>query len=155
MSSPCRFPKMGVPNHPFKNIDLFIGCSRINYPSYGGFGVPPFKNFHLWKWISLNSSNHLEVAAFLSGLVVHPVNSPPVIHVDETRLLAATNGGLVKPHKNIHLHGVLRPGVRKVGWDQSGRFRWQTSLSWWICLWSPGDSNWTTMVYGTLNIFEL
>lgn len=42
------------------------------------------------------------------GLVVHPVNSPPVIHVDETRLLAATNGGLVKPHKNIHLHGVLR-----------------------------------------------
>lgn len=42
------------------------------------------------------------------GLVVHPVNSPPVIHVDETRLLAATNGGLVTPHKNIHLHGVLR-----------------------------------------------
>lgn len=42
------------------------------------------------------------------GLVVHPVNSPPKIHVNEMRLLAATNGGIVKPHKNVHLHGVLR-----------------------------------------------
>lgn len=45
-----------------------------------------------------------------SGLVVHPVNSPPKIHVNEMRLLAATNGGIVKPHKNVHLHGVLRLG---------------------------------------------
>lgn len=42
------------------------------------------------------------------GLVVHPVNTPPVIHVDDRRLLAATNGGIVKPHKHVHLHGVLR-----------------------------------------------
>ena len=42
------------------------------------------------------------------GLIVHPVNSAPVIAVDETRLLSATNGGFVKPHKDIHLHGVIR-----------------------------------------------
>ena len=83
----------------------------------------PHGNFHLWKWISLNSSNHLEIR-FLSGLVVHPVNSPPVIHVDESRLLAATNGGLVKPHKNIHLHGVLRPGCERLDEIfESRRFR--------------------------------
>ena len=41
---------------------------------------------------------------------MHPVNSPPKIHVNEMRLLAATNGGIVKPHKNVHLHGVLRLG---------------------------------------------
>ena len=42
------------------------------------------------------------------GLIVHPVNSAPEIAVDESRLLSATNGGLVKPHKDIHLHGVIR-----------------------------------------------
>ena len=42
---------------------------------------------------------------------MHPVNSPPKIHVNEMRLLAATNGGIVKPHKNVHLHGVLRLGT--------------------------------------------
>jgi len=42
------------------------------------------------------------------GLIVHPVNSAPEIAVDESRLLSATNGGLVKPHKDIHLNGVIR-----------------------------------------------
>ena len=49
-----------------------------------------------------------EVASCEIGLIVHPVNSPPVIHVDHLRLSAATNGGLVKPHKHVPLHGVLR-----------------------------------------------
>ena len=42
------------------------------------------------------------------GLIVHPVNSAPMIAVDESQLLAATSGGLVKPHKDIRLHGVIR-----------------------------------------------
>jgi len=42
------------------------------------------------------------------GLIVHPVNTPPVIRVDDKRLLAGTNGGIVKPHKEIPLHGVIQ-----------------------------------------------
>ncbi|CAE8581374.1 unnamed protein product, partial [Polarella glacialis] len=37
------------------------------------------------------------------GVVVHPVNTAPIIHVDEL----ATGGLAVLPHKDVHLDGVI------------------------------------------------
>jgi len=42
------------------------------------------------------------------GLVVHPVNSAPVIHVNQARLMASTGGGVVTPHKDINMAGVIQ-----------------------------------------------
>mmetsp|Transcript_76189 Transcript_76189/g.240929 ORF Transcript_76189/g.240929 Transcript_76189/m.240929 type:complete len:247 (-) Transcript_76189:95-835(-) len=41
------------------------------------------------------------------GLVVHPMNSAPVITVDLPRLTEATDGGIVHPQQHIHLAGLL------------------------------------------------
>eukprot|EP00913_Durusdinium_trenchii_P007506 g7055.t1 len=62
--------------------------------------------------IRVSMLHTMESARCEIGLVVHPVNSAPVIHFDHSRLWAATNGGIVKPHKNIQLHGDYVFGVQ-------------------------------------------
>ena len=142
MSSPCRFPKMGVPpNHPFKNIDSFLECSMINYPFYRGFGVPPWKP-------PLMEADLPELRSCGS-----PCEQPSGDPRGWIALAgSSTHGGLVKPHKNIHLHGVLRPGCARLGWDL---WKWAISRLWHRevgdFFWKSNDSNLTTRVYGTLN----
>jgi hypothetical protein len=48
-----------------------------------------------------------EEASCDTGLVIHPVNTAPIIHIDQVRLQAATNG-LVKPYQDILLYGVIQ-----------------------------------------------
>eukprot|EP00930_Biecheleria_cincta_P038907 TRINITY_DN26756_c0_g3_i1.p1 TRINITY_DN26756_c0_g3~~TRINITY_DN26756_c0_g3_i1.p1 ORF type:complete len:2437 (+),score=322.57 TRINITY_DN26756_c0_g3_i1:864-7313(+) len=42
------------------------------------------------------------------ALVVHPVNTAPVIHIDQGRLMAVTNKGVVTPHTDTHLAAVIQ-----------------------------------------------
>jgi hypothetical protein len=41
------------------------------------------------------------------GIVVHPVNSPPVIHVDEAQLARALGSPTMSPQRNVSLEGVF------------------------------------------------
>lgn len=49
-----------------------------------------------------------EQASCDMGIVVHAVNSPPRILVDDSVLSNATDGGTVQPFRDLHLAGVLR-----------------------------------------------